>query len=98
MAENQFFILFPNFSSVAKNHSTSEKSPRYAEPWNILGDEPKQTNMPLWNCKVREESLSYHEYINYFKYWANANSIVTRSIFSAIIKGELHSCNMIFPL
>lgn len=30
MAENHFFILFPNFSSGVKNHSTSEKSPRCA--------------------------------------------------------------------
>lgn len=67
-------------------------------PWNILGEELKQTNVSLWNFKVKEEQLWYHEYINYFKYWANTNSFFTRCIFSAVIKGGLHHSNMIFPL
>lgn len=52
---------------------------------------------PERNIYFKYREKLYHDYINYFEYWANANSVFTRLIFSAIIKGELHYGSMIFP-
>lgn len=39
-----------------KNHTTSEKSPRYVGPWNILGEETKQTNASYGISKLEKNT------------------------------------------